>query len=116
MLVTSRLSCKATKKASGPPLLTSQLASSLRRRDQQTETFKEQNKIRSGIESTCAEMKKSQGLGRLRIRGQPRVNQTVTFKALACNIKRMVKYVQSLPNMDIKFKNEVKFAIKPITY
>ena len=88
-----------------------QLASSLRRREQQTKDFKEQNKIRSGIESTNAEMKKSQGLGRLRIRGQPRVNQTVAFKALACNIKRMVKYVQSLQKIDLKFKNELKIAM-----
>lgn len=88
-----------------------QLASSLRRREQQTKDFKEQNKIRSGIESTNAEMKKSQGLGRLRIRGRPRVNQTVSFKALACNIKRMVKYVQSVQKIDLKFKNELKVAM-----
>ena len=78
----------------------SQLATSLRRREQETQIFKERNNIRAGIESINAEMKKSQGLGRLRVRGQPRVDQTVVFKALACNIKRMVKYVQSLPKCE----------------
>jgi hypothetical protein len=87
-----------------------QLASSVRRREQQTETFKEQNKIRAGIESTFAEMKKSQGLSKLRVRGQPKVTQTVCFKALACNIKRMVKYVQSRPKVDLMFENEANFA------
>jgi hypothetical protein len=91
-----------------------QLVSSLRRREQHTETFKERNKIRAGVESTFAEMKKSQGLTKLRVRGQPSVTQTVCFKALACNIKRMVKYVQSLPRIDLKFENDANFAIIPI--
>jgi hypothetical protein len=69
-----------------------QLASSIRRREQSTESFKERNNIRTGIEATNSEMKNSQGLGKLRVRGQPRVNQIVMFKALACNVKRMVKY------------------------
>jgi len=88
-----------------------QLTTSLRRREQQTKTFKEQNKIRAGIEATNAEMKKSQGLGKLRVRGQPSVNQTVFFKALACNVKRMVKYVQSLQKSELLLENEVKIAI-----
>lgn len=69
-----------------------QLASSIRRREQNTEAFKERNNIRAGIEATNSEMKNSQGLGRLKVRGQPRVTHTVIFKALACNVKRMVKY------------------------
>jgi hypothetical protein len=73
-----------------------QLASSLRRRDQETKVFKERNKIRAGIEATNSEMKRSQGLDKLRVRGQPRVDQTVIFKALACNFKRMIKYVHSI--------------------
>lgn len=91
---------KLQKKKSVLRFSRSQLATSLRRREQETLVFKERNKIRAGIESTNAEMKKSQGLGRLRVRGQPRVDQTVFFKALACNIKRMVKYVQSLPKCE----------------
>lgn len=87
-----------------------QLAASFRRREQQTEAFKERNKIRAGIESTNAEMKKSQGLGRLNVRGQPCVNQTVIFKALACNIKRMVKYVQSVQKMELSLENAVNMS------
>ena len=87
-----------------------QLAASFRRREQQTEAFKERNKIRAGIESTNAEMKKSQGLGRLNVRGQPCVNQTVIFKALACNIKRMVKYVQSAQKMELNLENAVNMS------
>ena len=91
-----------------------QRVSSIRRREQQTETFKEQNNIRAGVESTCAEMKKAHGLAKLRVRGQPRVNHTVCFKALACNIKRMVKYVQSRPKIDLLFENKANFAPIPI--
>lgn len=71
-----------------------QLASSIRRREQNTEDFKERNNIRAGIEATNSEMKNTQSLGQLKVRGQPRVDQTVVLKGLACNVKRMVKYVQ----------------------
>ena len=89
------------------------LASSLRRREQDTKAFKERNNIRAGIESTNAEMKKTQGLGRLRVRGQPRVDQTVFLKALACNIKRMVKYVQSTPKYEQQPLNAGNLAVNP---
>lgn len=86
---------KVQKKKAVVRFSKAQLASSLRRRDQETKVFKERNNIRAGIEATNSEMKRSQGLGRLRVRGQPRVDQTVIFKAIACNFKRMIKYVQS---------------------
>lgn len=82
-----------------------QLASSLRRRDQETKDFKERNNIRAGIEATNSEMKRSQGLRRLRVRGQPRVDQTVIFKAIACNFKRMIKYVQSVEKNALQVEN-----------
>lgn len=72
-----------------------QLASSIRRREQETKAFKERNNIRAGIEATNSEIKTKQGLARLKVRGQPHVSQTVMFKALGCNIKRMVKYALS---------------------
>ncbi|MCI0697397.1 transposase [candidate division KSB1 bacterium] len=74
-----------------------EVVSSQRRREQETEAFKERNNIRAGIESTNAEMKTRHGMGRLRVRGQPRVELVIFFKALGCNIKRMVKYVLSSP-------------------
>ncbi len=75
-----------------------ELASSQRRREQESEAFKERNKIRAGIESTNAEMKKRHGLGRLRVRHRQRVEMVVFFKAMGCNVKRMVEYVLSLDN------------------
>jgi len=89
-----------------------QLASSHRRREQDTENFKERNNIRAGIESTNGEMKTRQGLGKLRVRGQPRVEQTVLFKALACNVKRMVKYVQLMQFSALDLQNSGKVAEK----
>jgi hypothetical protein len=73
-----------------------ELASSQRRREQESVAFKERNKIRAGIESTNAEMKKRHGLGRLRVRHRQRVEMVVFFKAMGCNVKRMVEYVLSL--------------------
>lgn len=81
-----------------------QLASSIRRREQDTQAFKERNNIRAGIEATNSEMKKAHGLEKLKVRGQPRVSQTVMFKALACNVKRMVKYAL----MELKNAKTVK--------
>lgn len=74
-----------------------EVASSQRRREQDTEAFKERNNIRAGIESTNAEMKTRHGMGRLRVRGQPRMELVILFKALGCNTKRMVKYVLTSP-------------------
>ena len=85
------------KKNAGLTFSQSELASSQRRREQETHAFKERNNIRAGIESTNAEMKTKHGMGRLRVRGRPRVEMALLFKALACNVKRMVTYVQSLP-------------------
>ena len=72
-----------------------ELASSRRRREQESVAFKERNKIRAGIESTNAEMKKRHGLGQLRVRHRQRVEMVVFFKAMGCNVKRMVEYVLS---------------------
>ena len=46
---------------------------------------------RAGIEGTNSELKRAHGLGRLRVRGGLRVRLAVYLKALACNIKRMVR-------------------------
>jgi len=80
---------------SQPEVVTSQ-----RRRQQETEAFKERNNIRAGIESTNAEMKTRHGMGRLRVRRQRRVELVMFFKALGCNIKRVVKYVLTSPEPD----------------
>lgn len=89
-----------------------QRASSIRRREQDTKAFKERNNIRAGIEATNAEIKKTQGLAKLKVRGKARVNQTVIFKALACNVKRMVKYaLMEIKNAETaKIKGNMAFS------
>jgi hypothetical protein len=61
-----------------------------RRKAEATEEWRKRYAVRAGIEGTNSELKRAHGLGRLRVRGKPRVRLTVYFKALACNIKRMV--------------------------
>jgi hypothetical protein len=67
------------------------LALAFGRAREETEEFKEAYKIRSGIESTNAEMKKAHGLGKLWARGKKRVTFAVIMKALAVNIKRYAR-------------------------
>ncbi len=64
-----------------------------RRRYEKTKEFKKRYAERAGIEATNSELKRAHGLGRLRIRGFLRVRLAVYFKALACNVKRMVKHL-----------------------
>ena len=80
---------------SQPEVVTSQ-----RRREQETKAFKARNNIRAGIESTNAEMKTRHGMGRVRVRRKRRVELVMCFKALGCNIKRMVQYVLTSPKPD----------------
>jgi hypothetical protein len=66
-----------------------------RRRAEANGSFKERYAIRAGIEATNSELKRGHGLGDLRVRGRPRVELAVHLKALACNIKRMVRTLMS---------------------
>lgn len=63
-----------------------------RRRYEQTDEFRQRYAQRAGIEGTNSELKRAHGLGFLRVRGETRVKLAVYFKALACNVKRMVQY------------------------
>ena len=56
--------------------------------------------VTGGIESTNAEMKTRHGMGRLRVRRKRRVELVMFFKALGCDIKRMVQYVLTSPEPD----------------
>ena len=58
---------------------------------QQTKEWKDRYKIRSGIEATNSELKRSHGLGKLRVRRAARVCFAVACKVIACNIKRWAK-------------------------
>ena len=67
-------------------------ATETRQREQQTPAFKEMYKLRSGIESTNAELKGRHGLNDIRVRGKERVELAVVLKALALNVKRAVQH------------------------
>ncbi len=62
-----------------------------RRRAMASGAFRERYRIRAGIEATVSELKRRHGLGALRVRGRWRVELAVYLKALACNVKRMVR-------------------------
>ena len=59
--------------------------------DQQTPQWKERYKIRSGIEATNSELKRSYGIGKLRVRRAAKVLFAVACKLIACNVKRWAK-------------------------
>jgi hypothetical protein len=59
--------------------------------NQQTTEWKERYKIRSGIEATNSELKRSHGIGKLRVRRAAKVCFAVACKVIACNIKRWAK-------------------------
>ena len=59
--------------------------------NQQTAEWKDQYRIRSGIEATMSELKRSHGMGKLRVRRAAKVCFAVACKVIACNIKRWAK-------------------------
>jgi len=59
-----------------------------RRREQQTEVFRQRYRRRSGIEGTNSGLKRRMGLGRLRVRGRVRVFQAIYLKVTGWNILR----------------------------
>jgi len=72
-----------------------------RRRAEASGEFAARYAIRAGIEATNSELKRKHGLGKLRVRGRPRVELSVYLKALSCNLKRMVRVLlaeMSLPD------------------
>jgi hypothetical protein len=73
-----------------------EITSEIRLRDhmysiQHTTEWKDRYKIRSGIEATNSELKRSHGLGKLRVRRAAKVCFAVACKVIACNIKRWAK-------------------------
>ncbi|NLA40711.1 MAG: transposase [Smithella sp.] len=59
--------------------------------DQQTPQWKERYKIRSGIEATFSELKRSYGIGKLRVRRMAKVLFALSCKLIACNVSRWAK-------------------------
>ena len=59
-----------------------------RRRESQTDAFRERYAKRSGIESTNSGLKRKHGLGRLRIRGSPAVAHALYLKIAGWNLNQ----------------------------
>lgn len=59
-----------------------------RRREEQTPAFRQRYRLRSGIEATHSGIKRRTGLGRLRVRGQPRVFSETLLRLAGWNILR----------------------------
>ena len=62
-----------------------------RRRAESDGQWRKRYGLRGGIEGTNSELKRHHSLGRLRVRECERVRLAVYLKALACNVKRMVR-------------------------
>ena len=62
-----------------------------RRRAEPDGQWRKRYGLRGGIEGTNSELRRRLGLGRLRVRGGEKVRLVVYLKALACNVKRMVR-------------------------
>lgn len=88
-------SCPTRLKRSGKRTLRcgrATAATARRQLEQQQPAFKERYKLRSGIESTNAELKGPHGADDLRVRGRSRVELSMWLKAMALNVKRAVRY------------------------
>jgi hypothetical protein len=73
--------------------------------DQQSDQWKQRYKIRSGIEATMSELKRSHGMGKLRVRRAAKVCFAVACEVIACNIKRWAKaYVGSCNGLQCVLK------------
>jgi hypothetical protein len=88
-----RCPAQASSKTDGYVLTVDLAAANLerRRRAEATGEFRERYTIRAGIEGTNSELKRRHGLDALRVRGRYRVALAAYLKALACNLKRMLR-------------------------
>jgi hypothetical protein len=94
-----------------------EITAELRLRDQmysnqQTVEWKEHYKIRSGVEATMSELKRSHGMGKLRVRRATKVHFAVACKVIACNIKRWAK---ALAASGSTLKDFIWFIIRRLT-
>ena len=72
------------------------------KRQEAAPDFKERYAIRAGIEATNSELKRVQGLGRLRVRGGKRVKLVVYLKAAGCNLRRALRYWTQIPGLAVE--------------
>lgn len=62
------------------------------RNQEASASFPARYAIRAGGEATNSELKRPHGMRKLRVRGEDRVKLAVYFKALACNLKRALRW------------------------
>ena len=82
--------CPVTKRRHGYQLdhTAKQRRTASRRHEEATDVFRQRYKIRGGIESTNSGLKRRTGMGRLRVRGSPRVFHGIYLKVAGWNILR----------------------------
>jgi len=68
------------------------IATEVRQHEQRTRGFKDRYRTRSGVESTNSTLKGRHGLGKLRVRGKPRVDVAALLKTLSLNARRVVQH------------------------
>lgn len=68
-----------------------------RRASRQTKAFREKKNLRPAIEGTISAMKRT-GLNCIRVTGLVRVEMTVMFNAVGCNLKRLFRVRQNMQN------------------
>lgn len=109
--------CPALRRKDGRRTLQTSVnaaATRTRQREQQTSRFKERYKIRSGIESTNAELKSRHGAGGLRVRGKARVEMAMQLKATALNVKRATAWHAAQGPLGRDGPGEVDVPVPPV--
>ncbi len=95
--------CPVAKKRDGYQLdhTAKQRRLAARRREEATDVFRERYRIRGGIEGTNSGLKRRTGLGRLRVRGRPRVFHAIYLKVAGWNILQASACAARLPGLPV---------------
>lgn len=117
-------SCIVTKKKKGYVIAHSakDVRLAARRKEEQTEVFKERYSIRSGIEATNSSIKRRTGMSRLRVRGLAAIKHGVELKVTGWNVlrgsqsekikQRVNKWMKDAIKQTLKITNEVAVALE----
>jgi hypothetical protein len=94
-----------------------------RRREQETEVFRERYAKRSGLESTNSGIKRRLGLGQLRVRGRRAVNHAIYLKVAGWNLLRAAasgqlrgRVVRALARLRAALVLAVGYAVWSLAY
>ena len=86
-----------------------------RRAEQATDAFRENDAIRGGGESVNAGLKRKTGMGRLRIRGSPRVRMAVLLRCAGWNLFRALTALKQRGIRDFTTLYAALAPIRPLT-